>query len=369
MIKPKDGRMTNPENNLRDYSSNPSAPIALHLIVSDDYAGLRLDQALVKLFPEHSRSRLQEWITRQQVKVDGEFATAKQKVWGGEKLEVVPQTHPAEQPYLAEDIALDIVYEDEVLLVINKPVGLVVHPGSGNWEGTLLNALLHYAPQLADVPRAGIVHRLDKDTSGLLVVAKTLTAQTALVRQLEARSVQREYLALVHGELARAGKVDAPIGRHPTQRVKMAVVESGKSAVTHYQIEEKFPSCTLLRCRLETGRTHQIRVHLARIGHPLVGDSVYLKGPQKCVPQLRELLNNFPRQALHATRLALEHPVSGESMEWQVPLPQDMQQLLQQIRKEISPRHATPLDPPLSGGKLDSSPDKGRPGGVKERNT
>jgi 23S rRNA pseudouridine1911/1915/1917 synthase len=306
------------------------------LIVPDDYAGLRLDQALVKFFPEYSRSRLQEWITVQQVKVDGEFATSKQKVWGGETLEVLPQVHPADQPYLAENISLDIVYEDDALLVINKPVGLVVHPGSGNWEGTLLNALLHYAPQLAAVPRAGIVHRLDKDTSGLLVVAKTIPAQTALVRQLEARSVQREYLALVHGELARAGKVDAPIGRHPTQRVKMAVVESGKAAVTHYEIEKKFPSCTLLRCRLETGRTHQIRVHLARIGHPLVGDSVYLKGPQKCVPQLRALLTGFARQALHATRLALEHPVSGVRVEWHVPLPRDMQQLLQDIQAVVN---------------------------------
>jgi len=379
---------------LRDYSVNPQTHDALEFVAPDDFAGLRLDQALARLLPEYSRSRLQEWIVQQQVRVDGEFATAKQKIWGGEKLEVLPQAHPAEQPYLAEDIALDIVYEDDALLVINKPVGLVVHPGSGNWEGTLLNALLHHAPQLEAVPRAGIVHRLDKDTSGLLVVAKTLTAQTNLVRQLEARSVQREYLALVHGELARAGKVGAPIGRHPTHRVKMAVVENGKPAVTHYQIEEKFPSCTLLRCRLETGRTHQIRVHLARIGHPLVGDSVYLKGPQKCVPELRELLNRFPRQALHATRLALEHPVSGEMMEWQVPLPEDMLQLLKQIRAIISPRPITPLDPPNPpqpslfregvGGKTASSPDgttshstrlskddsqvagydKGRPGGV-----
>ncbi|HEY8888584.1 MAG TPA: 23S rRNA pseudouridine(1911/1915/1917) synthase RluD [Gallionella sp.] len=352
--------MTNPENNLRNYTTRGAGGLARNtskadtdahpptldhqrpvdsaqnLIVPDDYAGLRLDQALVKFFPEYSRNRLQEWIAGQQVRVDGEFATSKQKVWGGEKLEVLPQVHPADQPYLAEDISLDIVYEDETLLVINKPVGLVVHPGSGNWEGTLLNALLHYAPQLAEVPRAGIVHRLDKDTSGLLVVAKTIPAQTALVRQLEARSVQREYLALVHGELTRAGKVDAPIGRHPTQRVKMAVVENGKAAVTHYEIEKKFPSCTLLRCRLETGRTHQIRVHLARIGHPLVGDSVYLKGPQKCVPQLRALLTGFPRQALHATRLALEHPVSGERVEWQVPLPQDMQQLLQEIKAIVN---------------------------------
>ena len=329
---------TGTDANLPAHDAHSDIDSAQHLIVPGDYGGLRLDQALVKFFPEYSRSRLQGWITAQQVRVDGEFATAKQKVWGGETLEVLPQIHPADQPYLAEDISLDIVYEDEALLVINKPVGLVVHPGSGNWEGTLLNALLHYAPQLAEVPRAGIVHRLDKDTSGLLVVAKTIPAQTALVRQLEARSVQREYLALVHGELTHGGKVDAPIGRHPTQRIKMAVVESGKAAVTHFEIEEKFPSCTLLRCRLETGRTHQIRVHLARIGHPLVGDSVYLKGPQKCVPQLRALLTGFPRQALHATRLALEHPVSGERMEWHVPLPQDMQDLLQQIKEIISPR-------------------------------
>jgi 23S rRNA pseudouridine1911/1915/1917 synthase len=294
---------------------------------------MRFDQALAKLLPEYSRSRLQEWIAAGQASLNGATAAAKQKVWGGEAIAVLPQLHPAEQPYQAEDIALDIVYEDDVLLVINKPVGLVVHPGSGNWEGTLLNALLHHAPQLEAVPRAGIVHRLDKDTSGLLVVAKTLTAQTALVRQLQARSVKREYLAFVYGELRHGGTVDEPIGRHPTQRVKMAVVESGKPAVTHYQVEEKFPSCTLLRCRLETGRTHQIRVHLAFIGHPLVGDSVYLKGVQKCVPQLRALLQGFPRQALHATRLALEHPVTGEMMEWHAPLPEDMMDLLRQLRE------------------------------------
>jgi 23S rRNA pseudouridine1911/1915/1917 synthase len=338
--------MTNPENILRDYTANPHPSGALHLVVPDEYAGLRLDQALAKFFPGHSRSRLQEWITAKQVRVNGEFSTSRQKVWGGEKLEVTPQTHPSEQPHLAEDIALDIVYEDDALLVIDKPAGLVVHPGSGNWEGTLLNALLHHAPQLASVPRAGIVHRLDKDTSGLLVVAKTLAAQTSLVRQIEARSVQREYLALVYGEVTRAGKVDEPVGRHPAQRIKMAVVESGKPAVTHYGIEKRFPAastgsgqgCTLLRCRLETGRTHQIRVHMAHLKHPLVGDRTYVKGPQKCAPQLRELLNSFPRQALHATRLALVHPVSGEMMEWHSPLPQDMQQLLQQIRKIISPR-------------------------------
>jgi 23S rRNA pseudouridine1911/1915/1917 synthase len=322
--------MTESGKNLRDYNLNRNT---LHFVVPDGCAGLRFDQALAKLLPEYSRSRLQEWIASGQASLNGAAAVAKQKVWGGEAIAVQPREHPAEQPHRAEDIALDIVYEDDTLLVINKPAGLVVHPGSGNWEGTLLNALLYHAPQLAEVPRAGIVHRLDKDTSGLLAVAKTIPAQTALVRQMQARSVKREYLALVWGELHRDGTVDAPIGRHPSQRVKMAVVANGKPAVTHYHVEERFPSCTLVRCRLETGRTHQIRVHMAQIGHPLVGDSVYLKGAKKCVPQLRALLHDFPRQALHATRLALEHPVSGEWVEWHAPLPEDFIQLLQQIRE------------------------------------
>lgn len=320
---------------MRDYNVNTDSSDVLHFAVPGDCAGLRLDQVLARLLPEYSRSRLQEWIVQQQVSLNGESATPKQKVWGGDALEVRPRSHPAEQPYRAQDIALDILYEDDALLVLNKPAGLVVHPGSGNWEGTLLNALLHHAPQLEGVPRAGIVHRLDKDTSGLLVVARTLTAQTHLVRQLQARSVKREYLALVYGELRHGGTVDEPVGRHPDQRVKMAVTEGGKSATTHYQVEERFPGCTLVRCQLETGRTHQIRVHMAHIRHPLVGDRVYLKGPQKCVPELRELLRGFPRQALHATRLALEHPVSGETMEWEVPLPEDMARLLQQIRNVL----------------------------------
>ncbi len=203
---------------------------------------MRLDQVLAKLLPEYSRSRLQDWIVHEQVKVDGAAATIKQKMWGGETIEVTPQSHPAEQPHQAEDIALNIVFEDDSILIINKPAGLVVHPGSGNWEGTLLNALLHHAPQLGQIPRAGIVHRLDKDTSGLLVVAKTLTAQTALVRQLQARTVKREYLALAYGEVERGGTVDAAMGRHPTQRTKMAIVEDGKPAVTHYSVAERFPA-------------------------------------------------------------------------------------------------------------------------------
>ncbi len=288
---------------------------------------------LARMLPEYSRSRLQEWVTQGQVTLNGEPATTKQKVWGREVVEVVPQSLASEQPYLAEDIALDIVYEDDSILIINKPVGLVVHPGSGNWEGTLLNALLHHAPHLSEVPRAGIVHRLDKDTSGLLVVAKTLIAQTDLVRQLQARTVSREYLAIAHGEVERNGKVDAPIDRHPSQRTKMAVVEGGKPAVTHYTIVESFPGCTLLRCKLETGRTHQIRVHMASIRHPLVGDHIYIKGAQKCPPQMRDILAAFPRQALHAERLGLEHPESGEWMEWQVDMPADMQQLLAEIRR------------------------------------
>ena len=340
--------MTKPEKILPNYTANPSALHLLAFKVPIEYAGMRLDQVLVKLLPEYSRSRLQDWVTQGQVTVDGAPATVKQKMWGSEALEVTPQSQPADQPYQAEDMALNIVFEDDSIIVINKPVGLVVHPGSGNWEGTLLNALLHHARQLDQIPRAGIVHRLDKDTSGLLVVAKTLTAQTALVRQLQARTVKREYLALTYGEVARNGMVDAPMGRHPTQRTKMAIVEDGKPAVTHYSVAERFPAtstgsgqaastgsgqgCTLLRCKLETGRTHQIRVHLASIRHPLVGDSVYIRGAQKCAPQLRDILMAFPRQALHAAQLGLEHPVTGEWLEWQAPLPDDMAQLLAQIR-------------------------------------
>ena len=318
-----------------NYTSPGPSPLAF--TVPGEYAGLRLDQALAKLLPEYSRSRLQEWITQGWVTVGGAAATARQKVWGGEQVQVAPQAHPSEQPHRAEAIGLDVVYEDHSLLVVNKPAGLVVHPGSGNWEGTMLNALLHHAPQLAEIPRAGIVHRLDKDTSGLLVVAKTLTAQTALVRQLQARSVHREYYALVYGEVARDGTVDAPVGRHPTQRTKMAtgsvVAAHGKQAVTHYHVEERFPGCTLVRCKLETGRTHQIRVHMASIRHPLVGDHTYLQGPQKCPPHMRAVLAAFPRQALHAARLGLEHPESGAWMEWQASLPQDMQELLRAVRR------------------------------------
>jgi 23S rRNA pseudouridine1911/1915/1917 synthase len=251
MIEPKD--MMEPEEDFPDYSKDDDAADLLEAKVPTEHGGLRLDQSLVKLFPEYSRSRLQDWVEQGLVTVNGKPASVKQKVWGGENIQVSPQIHPSEQPYQAEDIPLDIVYEDDAILIIDKPVGLVVHPGSGNWQGTLLNALLHHAPELANVPRAGIVHRLDKDTSGLMVVAKTLVAQTALVRQMQARSVKREYLALAWGELDRDYTVNVPIGRHPAQRVKMAVTESGKEAITHISIEERFPSCTLVRCRLAQG--------------------------------------------------------------------------------------------------------------------
>ncbi len=339
--------MTEIRNLPEDYTVNPDeldtelpepgTVLPVQLIIPEEYGAMRLDQALARLLPEYSRSRLQSWIEAGLVSINGKATTSiKQKIWEGERVALTPQRDPADMPYSAEDIPLEIVHEDDAILIINKPVGLVVHPGSGNWSGTLLNALLHHAPQLAEVPRAGIVHRLDKDTSGLLVVAKTLVAQTDLVRQLQARSVSREYLALVYGEVTRNGTVEAPIDRHPTQRTKMAVVAGGKTAITHYAVQEAFPGCTLLRCKLETGRTHQIRVHMASIQHPLVGDRLYLRGAQKCATYLREMLGSFPRQALHAERLGLQHPQSGEWMSWQVEMPQDMQQLLADVRIKVS---------------------------------
>ena len=254
--------------------------------------------------------------------LDGDAAPATRRVRGGEHVVVRAEPDPREVAFAPEPIALRVVHEDDALLVVDKPAGLVVHPGSGNWDGTLANALLHHAPQLGSVPRAGIVHRLDKDTSGLMVVAKTLTAQAALVRQLQARSVTREYIALASGDIATRGVVDAPIGRHPTRRTTMAVVVTGKPARTHFDVVERFGVATLLRCRLETGRTHQIRVHLASLGHPLVGDSTY--GRKGALA--------FPRQALHAARLALVHPVTGRACRWDSPLPDDFAGLLAALR-------------------------------------
>lgn len=296
---------------------------AVELTVPPECAGLRLDQVLARLLPEHSRNRLASWVRESRVSVDGHAAAPRAKLWGGERLHVRPARAPEALAFSPEDIPLEIVYEDDALLVIDKPPGLVVHPGSGNWQGTMLNALLQHAPALSDIPRAGIVHRLDKDTSGLLVVAKTLTAQTDLVRQLQARSVKREYAALVHGQVERDGRVEAPIGRHPVHRTRMAVVSRGKPAVTHYRVAARYAETSLLECRLETGRTHQIRVHLASIGHPLVGDPVY--GARKGTPP------SFPRQALHARRLGLVHPVTRVACVWESELPPDLRALLDSL--------------------------------------
>jgi 23S rRNA pseudouridine1911/1915/1917 synthase len=282
---------------------------------------------LARLFPQHSRSRLQSWLKSGRIRINGASPDAKSKVWGGEPVEVHPEPSDEALAGQAEDIPLDIVFEDDTVVVINKPVGLVVHPGSGNWSGTLLNGLLFHGQAFHEVPRAGIVHRLDKDTSGLLVVAKTLEAQTDLVRQLQARSVKRHYLALVHGEPAPSGDVNAPIGRHPVQRTKMAVVPGGREALTHYRVVERFARCTLVECQLATGRTHQIRVHMAHIGHPLVGDATYGKA-RSADPRL----DAFPRQALHAWQLGLIHPRSGEASRWQVPLAPDFAELLDTLR-------------------------------------
>lgn len=311
---------------------------SLTLTIPHDLGGLRLDVALQRLLPEHSRSRLQAWIKEGLVTVDGKASTSKTKVWGGERVVVEVQAKPEQYAFKAQDIPLDIVYEDDHILVINKPAGMVVHPAAGNWEGTLLNALLFHAPQLHDVPRAGIVHRLDKDTSGLLVVAKTLNAQTHLVRQLQARTVKREYRAIVWGQLWRNGTVDQPIGRDPRSRTKMAINRMGKPAITRYEVLERFSVQTYLRCNLETGRTHQIRVHMQFLKAPLVGDPVYgYRGivPIRAMTQtLRDAVSNFHRQALHAIKLGLIHPATNEFMEWQIELADDMKVLLEAMRHE-----------------------------------
>ena len=290
--------------------------------------GLRLDQGLVRLWPRHSRSRLQNWVREGRVRVDGVVITEpKHKLWGGELVELEEALDEKALSSRPEAIPLNIVHEDEAIIILDKPAGLVVHPGSGNWSGTLLNALLHHDPALEHVPRAGIVHRLDKETSGLMVVARTLEAQTDLVRQLQARTVKRYYQALVRGSVERDGSVDAPIGRHPTQRTKMAVVKTGKPARTHYRVVERFVDCTLVECALETGRTHQIRVHMTSIGHPLVGDPVYGSGTSR-VP----IGPDFARQALHARRLGLVHPLTGKAMLWKSNVPEDMAELIATAR-------------------------------------
>ena len=310
------------------------------LVVPESHAGLRVDVALQQLLPEFSRSKLQERIKNEFVTVNQLVVSSKHKVYAGDEIKVIVQQNPENNAFLPEAIPLDIVFEDETLLVINKPAGMVVHPAVGNWSGTLLNALLHHIPDIGNIPRCGIVHRLDKETSGLLVVAKTLSAQTHLVQQLQARTVKREYRAIVWGQLWKNGVVNQPIGRHPSIRTRMAVHLSGKPAITHYEILERFGVHTYLRCNLETGRTHQIRVHMQYLKAPIVGDPVYgLKSimPIKSMSDtLRQHILGFHRQALHAIRLGLIHPLTGEVMEWSIDLPNDMKALLEMIRLEQS---------------------------------
>jgi 23S rRNA pseudouridine1911/1915/1917 synthase len=304
--------------------------------VDSALAGQRLDQALAALFTDFSRSRLQQWIREGRVRVDGRVRRGRDRVAGGELVDLDAILEPQGE-VAPEAIPLDIVHQDDHIFVIDKPADLVVHPAAGNWEGTLQNALLHLDPGLAALPRSGIVHRLDKDTSGLLVVARTPGAHKRLVDALQARAVKREYRAVVAGVVVAGGTVEAPIGRHPTARTRMAVTTAGKPAVTHYRVLERFRAHSYLRVNLETGRTHQIRVHLAHVRHPIVGDPVYGGRPQlpaRAAPVLVEALRAFRRQALHARRLGLAHPATGEWLEWESPLPADMARLLDALRAD-----------------------------------
>lgn len=318
-----------------------SERIRLSAQVSPQQGGQRLDQVAAQLFPDHSRSRLQNWIKSGELTVDGRTLRPRDSVFGGEEL-VLDAEREVQGDWQPEAIALDIVYEDDALLVINKPAGLVVHPAAGHHDGTLLNALLHHVPSLKTVPRAGIVHRLDKDTTGLMVVAKTLEAQTALVNQLQARTVSREYECVVVGVMTAGGKVNEPIARHGVNRQKMAVVAGGKEAISHYRVIQRYRAHTHVKVKLETGRTHQIRVHMAHIHFPLVGDPVYggrLRIPPGASQELLRELREFPRQALHARRLELEHPDDGRLMHWQVPRPADMQHLLALLEEDAGELH------------------------------
>jgi len=317
-----------------------TGPRTVALELPAGQVGERLDRALGRLLPEFTRSQLQQWIAGGRVTVDGRIPRKRDTVRGGERVELrVPPPAPSEAPPQA--IPLDIVHEDDELLVINKPPGLVVHPGAGHREGTLLNALLHHAPALAALPRAGIVHRLDKDTSGLLVVAKTERARQSLIAQLQTRAMGREYIALVEGVLVAGGTVAASIGRHRRDRMRMAVSARGKAAVSHYRVLKKYRTHTLVQVRLESGRTHQIRVHMAHLRHPVVGDPVYggrLRLPKDCDESLAKLLRAFRRQALHAVKLTLIHPVTGKTMSWAASVPADMGKLMEALAQDAGAR-------------------------------
>ena len=312
------------KNYNRDWDAALAA--AMSESVPIELGGMRLDQVLARLFPQYSRSRLQAWLKSGHITVDGRRLAPNHEVTGGEHIDLRPPRLPDAAAPQAQRMPLKIAFEDPELIVIDKPAGLVVHPGAGQPDRTLLNALLAHAPALAGVPRAGIVHRLDKDTSGLLVVAKTLSAQAELVKQLAARSMRRIYLAVVQGDPPASGVIDAPLGRDARSRTRMAVTHRGKEARTLYKVLERYGRAALVECRLETGRTHQIRVHFQHIRHPLVGDETYRRGTRRGI--------SFPRQALHATELSLVHPASGKPMTWRSPLPRDMKRLVQSLRND-----------------------------------
>lgn len=320
--------------------------ITLSAEVQLEQMGQRLDQTLAELFPEYSRSRLKTWIEADLVKLNDRITNIpREKVLGGERIEIIVEVED-ETRFEAENIPLNIVYEDDDIIVINKPKDLVVHPGAGNPNGTVLNALLYHYPPISEVPRAGIVHRLDKDTTGLMVVAKTIPAQTKLVRDLQKRKITREYEAVASGIMTKGGTVDQPMARHATKRTLMAVHPMGKPAVTHYRIMENYRNYTRLRLRLETGRTHQIRVHMAHIAHPLLGDQTYggrPRPPKNASEDFMEVLRNFKRQALHAVMLRLAHPITGEMMEWYAPLPDDFVELLNALKADYL-EHKDELD-------------------------
>ncbi|HHF1961675.1 TPA: 23S rRNA pseudouridine(1911/1915/1917) synthase RluD [Haemophilus influenzae] len=320
--------------------------ITLSAEVQPEQMGQRLDQTLAELFPEYSRSRLKTWIEADLVNLNDRIANIpREKVLGGERIEIIVEVED-DTRFEPENIPLNIVYEDDDIIVINKPKDLVVHPGAGNPNGTVLNALLYHYPPIAEVPRAGIVHRLDKDTTGLMVVAKTIPAQTKLVRDLQKRKITREYEAVASGIMTKGGTVDQPMARHATKRTLMAVHPMGKPAVTHYRIMENYRNYTRLRLRLETGRTHQIRVHMAHIAHPLLGDQTYggrPRPPKNASEDFMEVLRNFKRQALHAVMLRLSHPITGEMMEWYAPLPDDFVELLNALKADYL-EHQDELD-------------------------
>lgn len=340
MDSPGDRRLPEDPGSITGFTQLIEPTVTQPFIVAGeipvDLAGRRLDQALAELFPDFSRSRLKNWILSGQARLNDAPATPRHKVFGGERIEIRAELEGAIDVE-AEPIPLAVIHQDASILVIDKPAGLVVHPAAGHARGTLQNALLHRDPRLAVIPRCGIVHRLDKETSGLLVVARTLSAHRSLVEQLRKRTVRREYLALVQGAVTAGGTVDEPIGRHPVDRKRFAVRAEGREAVTHFRIEERFSHHTLLRVRLETGRTHQIRVHMAHIRHPLVGDPLYggrLRLPPHASPALIESLQGFRRQALHAVRLGLEHPETGQAMVWETGLPEDLARLIDQLRSD-----------------------------------